>query len=141
MTVDLLWSAYLYTLDFVAFITVIVILISTLDDLALDAYYWTFEIGRMLRREDVQTVDVGMLRALEERYLAIMVPAWKEYDVIAKMVENTLTTMEYERYVIFVGTYRNDAETTAEVERMVRRYPGRVTRATVMNDGPTCKAD
>ena len=70
-----------------------------------------------------------------------MVPAWKEYDVIAKMIENTLATLEYERYVIFVGTYHNDAETTAEVERMVRRYPGRVTRATVMNDGPTCKAD
>ncbi len=121
--------------------TAVIILVSTLDDLVLDACYWSFEIGRLLRHEPTQTIDVGALRALEERYLALMVPAWKEYDVIAKMIENTLATLEYERYVIFVGTYHNDAETTAEVERMVRRYPGRVTRATVMNDGPTCKAD
>ncbi|VWC34546.1 bacteriophage receptor protein NfrB [Burkholderia lata] len=137
----MIWSAYLYTLNLVTIVTAIVILVSTLDDLTLDACYWSFEIGRILRREKSQTIDIGMLRALEERHLALMVPAWKEYDVIAKMIENTLATLEYERYVIFVGTYHNDAETTAEVERMVRRYPGRVTRATVMNDGPTCKAD
>jgi len=137
----MIWSAYLYALNLVAIVTALVILISTLDDLMLDGCYWSFEIGRILRREKSQTVDIGMLRAQEERHLALMVPAWKEYDVIAKMIENTLATIEYERYVIFVGTYHNDAETTAEVERMVRRYPGRVTRATVMNDGPTCKAD
>ncbi|UVE67360.1 glycosyl transferase family protein [Burkholderia pyrrocinia] len=136
-----IWIAYLYALNIIAILTAIVILVSTLDDLTLDAYYWSFEIWRMLRHEKTQTIDIAMLRAEEERYLALMVPAWKEYDVIAKMIENTLATMEYERYVIFVGTYHNDAETTAEVERMVRRYPGRVTRATVMNDGPTCKAD
>ncbi|WP_446900865.1 glycosyl transferase family protein [Burkholderia sp. YIM B11467] len=135
------WIAYLYALNAIAIMTAIVILVSTLDDLTLDACYWSFEIGRVLRREKTPTIDIGMLRAQEERYLALMVPAWKEYDVIAKMIENTLATIEYERYVIFVGTYHNDAETTAEVERMVRRYPGRVTRATVMNDGPTCKAD
>ncbi|WP_443627116.1 glycosyl transferase family protein [Burkholderia catarinensis] len=138
---NMIWSAYLYALDIVTIVTAIVILVSTLDDLTLDACYWLFEIGRILRREKSPTIDIGMLRAQEERHLALMVPAWKEYDVIAKMIENTLATIEYERYVIFVGTYHNDAETTAEVERMVRRYPGRVTRATVMNDGPTCKAD
>ncbi|RKU03593.1 glycosyl transferase family protein [Burkholderia sp. Nafp2/4-1b] len=138
---NMIWSAYLYALNIVAIVTAIVIFISTLDDLTLDAFYWSFEIGRIWRREKSQTIDIAMLRAQEERHLALMVPAWKEYDVIAKMIENTLATIEYERYVIFVGTYHNDAETTAEVERMVRRYPGRVTRATVMNDGPTCKAD
>ena len=138
---NMIWTAYLYALNLVAIVTALVILVSTLDDLTLDGCYWSFEIARILRREKSPTVDIGMLRALEERHLALMVPAWKEYDVIAKMIENTLATIEYERYVIFVGTYHNDAETTAEVERMVRRYPGRVTRATVMNDGPTCKAD
>ncbi|MBY4869066.1 glycosyl transferase family protein [Burkholderia sp. Bp9017] len=137
----IIWSTYINALTAVAIVTAVVILVSTLDDLVLDACYWSFEIGRLLRREQSQSIDVGTLRALEERHLALMVPAWKEYDVIAKMIENTLATIEYERYVIFVGTYHNDAETTAEVERMVRRYPGRVTRATVMNDGPTCKAD
>lgn len=135
------WSIYWGLLNTVAWAAAIVISVSTIDDLFLDACYWLLEIKGLLRRQKVPGVDVAALRAMEEHYLAIMVPAWKEYDVIAKMIENTLETLEYERYVIFVGTYHNDPETTAEVERMVRRHPGRVTRTTVLNDGPTCKAD
>lgn len=141
MHTEAIWITYLIALNGVALVTAVVIFVSTIDDLALDSYYWFFEIRRMVRGEKQEDVDVTMLRSLEESYLAIMVPAWKEYDVIAKMVENTLATLEYEHYVIFVGTYHNDAETTAEVERMVRRHPRRVTRATVLNEGPTCKAD
>ncbi|CAB3801363.1 glycosyl transferase family protein [Pararobbsia alpina] len=141
MQTSSIWATYLIGLNWVALVTAMVIFISTIDDLLLDGYYWFFEIGRLLRGEKHASIDVAMLRELEERHLAIMVPAWKEYDVIAKMVENTLATLEYERYVIFIGTYHNDPETTAEVERMVRRHPRRVTRATVLNEGPTCKAD
>lgn len=141
MQTSSIWTTYLIALDGVALVTAVIIFISTIDDLLLDGYFWFFEIGRLLRGEKQASVDVAMLREIEESHLAIMVPAWKEYDVIAKMVENTLATLEYERYVIFVGTYHNDAETTAEVERMVRRHPRRVTRATVLNEGPTCKAD
>ncbi|HTH77083.1 MAG TPA: glycosyl transferase family protein, partial [Trinickia sp.] len=137
----LAWGWYLDGLNAVAMTTAIIIFISTIDDLFLDAFYWVFEIKRLLRRESNVGVDAQMLRELDEQYLAIMVPAWKEYDVIAKMIDNTLATMEYKHYIIFAGTYHNDAETTAEVERMVRRHPGRVVRATVLNDGPTCKAD
>lgn len=136
-----MWGWYLDGLNVVAMMTAIIIFVSTIDDLFLDGYYWLYQIKRLVRGETGETVDAQALRALDERYLAIMVPAWKEYDVIAKMIENTLATMEYERYIIFAGTYQNDAETTAEVERMVRRHPGRVVRATVLNDGPTCKAD
>ncbi|WP_206956462.1 glycosyl transferase family protein [Trinickia acidisoli] len=136
-----IWGSYLSGLNAVAMTTALIIFISTIDDLFLDGYYWLFEIRRMLRGESSASVDVAALRDLDEQYLAIMVPAWKEYDVIAKMIDNTLATMEYEHYLIFAGTYHNDAETTSEVERMVRRHPGRVVRATVLNDGPTCKAD
>lgn len=135
------WQIYLDVFNVVAWTVAILIFISTIDDLFLDSCYWLFELARRVRREKAESVDVDALRAMEERWLAIMVPAWKEYDVIAKMIDNTLATLEYERYVIFAGTYRNDLETTAEVEHMVRRHPGRVTRATVLNDGPTCKAD
>ena len=135
------WGWYLDGLNAVAMATAVIIFISTIDDLFLDSYYWFFETKRFLLREKNTSVDAQALRELDECYLAIMVPAWKEYDVIAKMIENTLATMEYERYIIFAGTYHNDAETTAEVERMVRRHPGRVVRAAVLNDGPTCKAD
>lgn len=135
------WGSYLRGLNAVAMVTALIIFISTVDDLFLDGCYWFCELRRLLRGEGKTSVDAQALRALEEQSLAIMVPAWKEYDVIAKMIENTLATMEYGRYVIFVGTYPNDAETTAEVDRMVRRHPGRVVRASVAHDGPTCKAD
>ncbi len=135
------WSSYFSGLNVVAMATAIIILISTVDDLFLDGCYWLSEIKRMWRGESNAGIDAQSLRELDEQYLAIMVPAWKEYDVIVKMIENTLATMEYTHYIIFAGTYHNDAETTTEVERMVRRHPGRVVRATVLNDGPTCKAD
>lgn len=135
------WGSYLNGLDAVAMATAFIIFVSTLDDLFLDAYYWLHQLKRLLLGKSNESVDAQALRDLDEQYLAIMVPAWKEYDVIAKMIDNTLATMEYTRYIIFAGTYHNDAETTAEVERMVRRHPGRVVRATVLNDGPTCKAD
>ncbi|MGN6649879.1 glycosyl transferase family protein [Trinickia sp.] len=135
------WSSYLSGLNVVAMATAIVIFISTVDDLFLDGCYWLSELRRRWRGESNAGIDEQSLRELDEQYLAIMVPAWKEYDVIAKMIEHTLETMEYTHYIIFAGTYHNDAETTAEVERMVRRHPGRVVRAAVLNDGPTCKAD
>jgi adsorption protein B len=135
------WGAYLGALNAVAMATAIIILISTIDDLFLDAYYWLFELKRILCEKSKIGVDAMVLREFNQQYFAIMVPAWKEYDVIAKMIDNTLATIEYEHYIIFAGTYQNDAETTAEVDRMVRRHPGRVVRATVLNDGPTCKAD
>ena len=49
---NMVWSAYLYALNIVTIVTAIVILVSTLDDLTLDACYWSFEIGRILRREN-----------------------------------------------------------------------------------------
>src|SRR3989338_3406881 len=133
---------YLYVLNVLAAITAVLILVSSLDDFFIDVYYWVRPAGRWAAvRSRYQPLRIEQLQAKEESWLAIMVPAWKEYDVIAKMVENTMATMEYRNYVIFIGTYQNDAETTAEADRMARRFPHKVRRATVAHDGPTCKAD
>ena len=116
--------------------------ISALDDLFIDVYYWSYEAYRNLFvRTKHPRLRVEQLLEKPQRYFAVMAPAWKEYDVIAGMIENTLATMNYDKFVIFAGVYQNDAETTAEVDRMVRKFPDRVCRATVLNDGPTCKAD
>ncbi len=69
-----------------------------------------------------------------------MVPAWHEYDVVAAMIEDMVRVMDYRNYVVFVGTYQNDPQTIAEVERMRRRYK-QLRRVEVPHDGPTCKAD
>lgn len=136
------WDLYFSLLRALTVATAVVILVSTLDDFFIDACYWGRRCVRaVLRRPSPAPISVEHLRAREESFLAIMVPAWKEYSVIAHMVENTLATVDYQRYVIFIGAYQNDAETTAEVDHMVRRHPGRVRRATVPHPGPTCKAD
>lgn len=137
-----LFADYLYVLDVLAVIVALLILVSSLDDFFIDVYYWVRSAWRWAAVSSrFAPLRIEQLREKEETWLAIMVPAWKEYDVIAKMVENTLATMEYRNYVIFLGTYQNDAETTAEADRMARRFPHKVRRANVGHDGPTCKAD
>lgn len=122
--------------------TALVILASGLDDLLIDAVYWWRRLAlRLGWRREARPPSAAELQAVPERYLAIMVPAWKEADVIASMVENTLRTLDYQRYVVFMGTYRNDPETTAQAEAMVHADPVRMVRAHVDRDGPTCKAD
>ena len=115
------------------------ILVSGLDDAFIDACYWFRRLGR--RKRVLRGAAVEDLRNRVQAPFAIMVPAWKEHDVIAAMVENTVKTAEYQAYRIFCGVYRNDPATAREVDRMVARYPERVTRVDVPHDGPTCKAD
>lgn len=142
MSLDYFFADYLYGLDVLAAFTALAILGSSLDDLFIDVYYWVREIYRWaFVKPKYRRLTIEDLQQEKEHWFAIMVPAWKEYDVIAKMVENSLGTLEYKKFVIFIGTYQNDAETTGEADRMARRYPLMVQRATVLNDGPTCKAD
>lgn len=132
---------YYAFLEKVAAALAIIILISSIDDLFVDAWYWIREAYRALtvkRRYTPLTPE--QLRERDEQPLAIMIPAWLEYDVIAPMLENMVSVLEYRQYAIFVGTYVNDAATIAEVERMRRRYK-QLVRVEVPHDGPTCKAD
>src|SRR5918992_1626783 len=110
------------------------IFVSALDDAFLDAYYWLSSARRRKRA-------LTHLEEKAESEFAIMVPAWKEHDVIAAMIENTVKTLDYQAFRIYCGVYRNDAATAAEVDRMVARYSERVVRVDVPHDGPTCKAD
>jgi len=121
----------------------VLILLSSLDDLFIDAWYWVRRMRRALtvdRRYRHKRLTAAQLREKPEQPLAIMVPAWQEYDVIASMLQNMVSTLEYKDYTIFAGTYRNDQRTIDEVERMRRRYR-QLVRVEVPHDGPTCKAD
>ncbi len=134
---------YHAAIEQVAVVVAVLILISSLDDLFIDAWYWIRETWRTLtlkRRRGYRPLDAEELQRRPEQPLAIMVPAWLEYDVIAQMIENMVDVMDYRDYVVFVGTYPNDARTIAEVERMRRRYR-RLQRVEVPHAGPTSKAD
>lgn len=136
-----LMADYYSGLEILSAIVAVLILLSSIDDLFIDAWYWVREIYRSIFvRRRYHALRSEDLHAIEEKPLAIMIPAWLEYDVIAPMLENMVGTLDYKNYMIFVGTYRNDDKTKAEVERMRRRYR-QLFRVEVPHDGPTCKAD
>ncbi len=140
---DIHLANYYAALETVAAAVAVLILISSLDDLFIDIWYWVRESWRTLtvkKRREYRPLTQQDLLQRPEQPLAIMVPAWAEYDVIAQMVENMIDVLDYREYIVFVGTYPNDAETIAEVERMRRRYK-RLRRVEVPHAGPTSKAD
>ena len=118
----------------------IAIFISSVDDAFLDLYYWVLTVQRVLTRPFRYVPSMKQLDEMEQKKLAVMVPAWHEADVIGRMLVNTLKTMDYRNYEIFVGVYPNDQETIDEVNRIVRQNPG-INIAFVGHNGPTCKAD
>jgi adsorption protein B len=133
--------AYLQVLSVITVVVAVGLAISAADDLFVDSWFWAREI---LRRIKIHPYHPRLrpedLHGRAQQPFAIMVPAWKEDDVIAQMIENAVREIDYANYVIFVGTYINDQETIFEVERMRRRYR-RVIRVEVPHGGPTCKAD
>ena len=141
MPLNFFSTDYYSALEIAAVGVALLIFISSLDDIFIDIWYWGRRIVRALtvdkRFRRMRTED---LREKSEQPLAIMVPAWLEYDVIAAMIENMVEVLEYQNYILFVGTYVNDAKTIEEVERLRTRY-GQLHRVEVPHAGPTCKAD
>jgi bacteriophage N4 adsorption protein B len=134
-------TIYLYSLMYVAIVLAGIILISGLDDLFIDIVYWVRRTWRAMTvyRKNPQ-FSINKLYALDEKPMAIMVPAWQEHGVIDKMAELAATTLDYENYHIFVGTYPNDPQTQLDVEKVCARFPN-VHKVVCVRPGPTSKAD
>lgn len=142
MGLDYAGMARLYwqILSWLTIYAAIAIFISSTDDAFLDLYFWVLQLQRVITRPFRKVPTTEQLLDRPETRLAIMVPAWQESDVIARMLMNTLTTMEYQNYDIFVGCYPNDPDTIREVDRIAAQH-AQVHRAMVGHDGPTSKAD
>ena len=132
---------YLYGLKFIAMGTALLLIIGGVDDLFIDCVYWLRRAWRALtiyRRHARAGFD--MLQDAAEKPLAIMVPAWQETGVIGPMAELAASTLDYENYHIFVGTYPNDLDTQREVDAVCARFPN-VHKVVCARPGPTSKAD
>lgn len=132
---------YLYGLKLIAITLAVLMLISGLDDLFIDITYWTRRIKRALtvyQRHPRMHHDA--LYKPDEKPLAIMVPAWNETGVIGNMAELAATTLDYENYHIFVGTYPNDPDTQRDVDAVCARFVN-VHKVVCARPGPTSKAD
>ncbi|KAF1077042.1 glycosyl transferase family protein [Halodesulfovibrio sp. MK-HDV] len=121
----------------VAFIFVI----SGIDEFFIDLCYFFRETYRKLfiTRHNKRLTEEQLL-AKPEQAIAIMIPCWDESAIIRQMLENTIKTINYSNYVIFIGTYPNDPATQREVNLIREKY-GNVERIVTPNDGPTNKAD
>lgn len=140
-TVNLDLANYMHALEWGAVLVAIIILLSSLDDFFIDICYWGREFYRTTYvRIRHKPLDLAKLLAPKEMPIAIMVPAWQEYAVIAQMIEHNVATLEYSSFKIFCGTYANDHKTAEVVDTMARRYK-HVVHVRVPHNGPTCKAD
>ncbi|MGV3711078.1 MAG: glycosyltransferase, partial [Gemmatimonas sp.] len=112
-------------------------LIFAIDDLIFDATYW---LGVLMGWWKRATLTQAQLEAEPEARVAVIIPAWREAEVIGKMLTYNAGRIDYGDYDFWVGTYPNDPETQTEVDR-VRAYIKHAYRVTTNHDGPTSKAD
>ena len=136
-----LFTAYLYALKLLAVGVAILLFVSGVDDLIIDVAYW---VRRAWRAATVyrqhHRLTASALAKPPEKPLAIMVPAWHESGVIGRMAELAATTIDYENYHVFVGTYPNDADTQRDVDEVCARFRN-VHKVICARPGPTSKAD
>ncbi len=114
------------------------IFLGQLDEVFVDANYLLRGLHRRARR----VIAWKSLDRVPQKDVAILVPAWREAEVIRRMLEHNLTNIDYDRarYTVFCGIYANDPETQAEVDDACRRFAG-VRKVLVPHAGPTSKAD
>src|SRR5579863_6958349 len=112
-------------------------LLSGLDDLFVDAYYWLRKLyRRVFIHHRIRPVTERDLASIPQKWAAIWIPAWHEHEVIDKMLLNTLESLDYQNYDIFVGTYPNDEATQFAVES-VREGHRQVRKVVCASPGPT----
>jgi bacteriophage N4 adsorption protein B len=119
------------------FISVVVVtFLSGIDDLFIDLVYF-FRVLPLRKAHKVYTE--AELAAGPERAVAIMIPTWKEANVIARMLRTNIGALRYSNYHFFVGTYPNDSETRAAVAEVCAQFP-HVHEVVGSVDGPTTKS-
>jgi adsorption protein B len=110
------------------------ILLSGLDDFWITAVFWHH------RRRPFRWPSEPELARAHQRRIAILLPLWREHEVIRKMLEHNLAVIRYANYDFFVGVYPNDWHTIRAVQDVARADP-RVHVAVCPHWGPTSKAD
>ena len=121
-------------------IVVVIYTVSGLHDVFYDISNYVIRLFRRVVFRNRARLSLARLRAMEEQYIAIFVPAWSEAEVIDKMIDNIIRRVEYHNFIIFVGTYPNDQATQNAVDALALKHP-QVVKVVTGNPGPTSKAD
>ncbi|MFZ4288080.1 glycosyl transferase family protein [Variovorax sp. HJSM1_2] len=139
--VDLL-ALFWLTVSVLLRIGVVIILLSSIDDFFIDCRYWLWRLRHRSnwRKSPELPVHADDLYHGAQQHIAIMIPAWHEASVIARMADYLVRSFDYDNYHVFIGTYPNDPETQAEVDKVTLRHP-RLHKVITSQPGPTTKAD
>lgn len=133
-------SQYLYAIEVMALIAGVIIAISSLDDLFVDLYFWGRRLFGPSKTRGSELPSIEVIEQLPERPFAVMIPCWKEHDVIFSMLSSNSRLQRYQQAYYFVGVYLNDPQTQDEIRRAQNLYPN-IRMVLVPHDGPTSKAD
>lgn len=109
---------------------------SGLDDLLVDVMAL---VASLRARKESSHCRRSVLRA-DQAPIAVIIPCWKEHDVIEAMVTSNRQHVRYRNHQFFLGVYPNDEETLRVAEALEDRFPD-VHVALCPHDGPTSKAD
>lgn len=127
----LLWSVLVFT--------TCCFLISGLDDLFFDIFYWYYMIWRMWVLRHSKDLVYEKCYDLPQKRIAVMVACWHEAGVIEVMLRHNAYSIDYDNYDIFVGVYPNDPATVAAVQSVADSI-AHVKCVVGMQPGPTNKA-
>ncbi len=109
------------------------IAVSLIDDLLVDAIYLL-----LMATGRTRPATLPVERSALTPWMAIIIPAWDEADVIGAMLTDLVGTIDYPCYRVFVGVYPNDPAGRAAVECV---GDPRIVVVTCSRPGPTTKAD
>lgn len=121
-----------------ALVVGVIFVVSGITDIVFDFYFILRSIRRFFLSRDWPKLTLKRLEAREQQKIAIFIACWQEKDVIARTLTNAVEKLQYRNYDIFVGTYPNDPETQAEVDRVAHKYP-HVHKVITPDPGPTNK--
>lgn len=121
-----------------ALIVGVIFVVSGITDIGFDFYFILRSIRRFFLSRHWPKLTLKRLEAREQQKIAIFIACWQEKDVIARTLTNAVEKLHYRNYDIFVGTYPNDPETQAEVDRVAHKYP-HVHKVITPDPGPTNK--
>ena len=111
--------------------------IGLLDELAIDfAWLWL----KLTGRAHTSKLPVGYGAEPLSGAAAILIPAFRENQVIGATIAHMLAAWPQRELMVYVGCYRNDAATLAAAMVAASGEP-RVRLVTLAAPGPTTKAD
>ncbi|MFV0465673.1 MAG: glycosyltransferase [Lachnospiraceae bacterium] len=120
----------------IGFILVVFYILMGFDDFIWDIY-------AMTRRGNYKKarLDFKKIRTSPPKLIAVMIGAWSEADVIGRVIDNLLASIQYPKsmYHLFVGVYPNDPKTMEIVAEIADRVPN-VHMVINCKPGPTTKA-